>query len=83
MASDRRVLLAEVLQLPPEDRAAIAGELIRSLEDEPEEDQAAVDTAWAEEIARRVQELDSGRAKTLSRDEALRFITSDAVGYDR
>jgi putative addiction module component (TIGR02574 family) len=70
---DREELLTAALRLPTADRAAIAGALIRSL-DEEEEDQAAVEEAWAEEIRRRIQELDAGTVETFSKDEALRFI---------
>jgi putative addiction module component (TIGR02574 family) len=52
----------EVAELSEEDRAALAGLLIESLEGEPDED---VEAAWAVEIERRVADLDSGRVKTI------------------
>ena len=48
--------------LPDGDRAALAGLLIESLESEHESD---VESAWSSEIERRVQELDSGKVKTV------------------
>ena len=64
-------LLEEALQLSPEERAAVAGSLIESLEDQVDEDAEA---AWAEEIERRIQELDSGKVKTVPWSKARRMI---------
>ena len=47
----------EAAELSEEDRAALAGLLIESLEGEPDPD---IEAAWAAEIARRVAELDAG-----------------------
>lgn len=79
MASDREKLLAEVLSLPAEDRAAVAAVLLLSLEDEPDDDQESVEAAWAEEIRRRLQELGAGTAETLSAEQARELIASDAA----
>ena len=59
-------MLAEILRLPPEERARLALELIRSLDGEMEPDAAAV---WDAEIARRGGEVDAGTAETMSLDE--------------
>src|SRR3972149_9550650 len=66
-AMDPKQLLAEALQLPPEERAAIAGELIQSLDSHVDDDAEA---AWSAEIRRRLEWLDSGLAKTGPRAEA-------------
>jgi putative addiction module component (TIGR02574 family) len=52
----------EASELSEQDRAALAGLLIESLEGEPDAD---VDAAWAAEIERRVAELDAGTVKTI------------------
>jgi len=78
MAVNRKRVLAEALLLGAEDRAVIAGELIRSLDDGPDEELESVEAAWAQELRERLQKLDAGEAETLSREDALRFITSDA-----
>jgi hypothetical protein len=78
VAHNRQKILAEALGLPSEDRAAIAGALLRSLDVESDEDPDAVADAWAEEIRRRVAALDSGEAELLSPEEARRLITGDA-----
>jgi putative addiction module component (TIGR02574 family) len=50
----------------------LAGSLIESL-DEAEE---GVTEAWNEEIARRIEELDSGKVKTIPWDEVRRKVTA-------
>lgn len=59
-------MLAEILRLPPDERARLALELIRSLDTEAEP--GAVD-AWDAEIARRGAEVDAGIAETMTVDE--------------
>lgn len=64
-------MLEEALKLPAEARAALAGSLIESLEETVDEDAEA---AWAEEIRRRIEELDAGKAKTIPWSQARRMI---------
>ncbi len=59
-------VLAELFRLPPEERAKLALELIRSLDGEAEAD---ADEAWAAEIERRGAEVDAGTAETMTFDE--------------
>lgn len=68
-------LLSEALRLPPEQRAALAGELIQSLDPQVDEDAEA---AWSLEIQRRLDRLDSGKAKTVPWPEARRRILAAA-----
>jgi len=74
MTTDTSKLLEEALKLPVEARAALAGSLIESLDETVDEDAEA---AWAEEIARRVRELESGKAKTIPWSGARRMILGD------
>jgi putative addiction module component (TIGR02574 family) len=60
-------ILGTALALPPDERAWLASELIASLD---EGEDADVEAAWATEIERRIAEVDSGEAKTVSWDEA-------------
>lgn len=53
-------LLQHALQLPVDDRLALATELLESVEG-PEDPEWA--EAWAAELDRRVRELDEGRAQ--------------------
>ena len=52
----------EAAELSDEERAALAGLLIESLEGEPDPD---VEAAWAAEIKKRVAELDAGTVESI------------------
>jgi putative addiction module component (TIGR02574 family) len=65
-------LLKEAMELPPEARAALAGSLIDSLDDQVDED---AEVAWDAEIARRIRELDEGKVKLVPWAEARRRLT--------
>ncbi|WP_437575123.1 addiction module protein [Sorangium sp. So ce887] len=58
--SSRNAVLAEALQLPPEERADVAKRLIASLDGPADED---VEAAWLAEVERRLQDVDRGTAK--------------------
>ena len=72
---DARQLLTEALRLSDEERAALAGELIQSLETEVDTDAEA---AWSTEIRARLYRVDAGSAKTISWAEARRRIYAAA-----
>ena len=69
MTQEADDLLIKALMLPAEDRAAMAGSLLESLE-EPVDPSA--EEAWNEEIARPIADLDSGKAKTVPWEEVRR-----------
>ena len=73
-----RHLLAAALQLSAEERAALAGQLIESLDQQVDDDAEA---AWSVEIQRRLQRLDDGIASTVPWPEARRRILA-AVDSD-
>lgn len=54
------------MRLKPQERAALTGLLIESLEPESEE---GVEEAWLAEIERRMAELDSGSVQTIPWEE--------------
>ncbi len=60
MKRDAGDILKDALDLPPEARAAIAGTLLNSLDDQVDE---GAEAAWEAEITRRVKELDSGKVR--------------------
>ena len=64
-------LLADALKLPPQARAELAAELIDSLDQKVDEDS---EEAWSAEIARRVEDLETGRVKAVPWTEARRRI---------
>ena len=71
MSPEAEKLLKDALRLPPQARAALAGQLLESIEKEVDEDAEA---AWSVEIARRIEELESGKVKTVPWSEARRRI---------
>ena len=66
MTSQAEKLFEAAMKLPPEDRAAFAASLLSSLE--PGEDEDAEDT-WRGEVENRLEELDSGRVRAMTRDD--------------
>ena len=72
---DSKQLLIEALGLSEEERAALAAELIDSLDSEVDPDAEA---AWATEIRARVSEIESGRARVVPWSEARRRIRAAA-----
>jgi putative addiction module component (TIGR02574 family) len=65
-------LLEKVLALPAEARAALAGSLLDSLDDAVD---ASAEEEWNKEIARRIEEIDSGKVKPIPWAEARRQIS--------
>lgn len=66
MVTSATDILKQALELKEEERAELASLLIESL-DEPAEE--GIEAAWAMEIERRMADLDSGSANTLSWNE--------------
>jgi putative addiction module component (TIGR02574 family) len=62
MTHEANELLEKVLALPENERAELAGILISSLETTVDPD---VDAAWQAEVARRAQEVEAGKVKTI------------------
>jgi putative addiction module component (TIGR02574 family) len=60
-------IFAEAVELQENDRAALAGMLLHSLEPSPD---ARMDDAWVEEIKRRIKALEAGEVKSVPWEEA-------------
>ena len=73
MTSEVSELLKKALALPAEARAALAGSLLESLDDTVD---ASAEEEWSQEIARRIQELDSGKVKPSAWAEARRQVSA-------
>jgi putative addiction module component (TIGR02574 family) len=73
MTQEVSELLKKALALPPEARAALAGSLLESLDETVD---ATAEAQWNEEIARRIQELDSGKVKPIPWAEARRQVSA-------
>jgi putative addiction module component (TIGR02574 family) len=57
--------------LAPADRAELAGLLLESIEDQPEE---GVEEAWAAEIERRIADYRAGRVRMIPWSEARAYL---------
>jgi putative addiction module component (TIGR02574 family) len=64
-------ILRTALNLDPGDRADIAASLIASLDPQKDEE---VDAAWADEIKRRIEQIDKGEVRLIAADEVLRSM---------
>jgi len=73
MTEEVSELLKKALALPAEARAALAGSLLESLDDTLD---PSVEEAWSQEIARRIEELDSGKVKPVPWADARRQIAA-------
>jgi putative addiction module component (TIGR02574 family) len=71
MGTDAAELLARALTLPEAARAALADSLIESLDGPVDED---AEQAWKHEVARRLQEIDSGAVETVAWDDVRRQL---------
>jgi len=77
MKPAQRKVFEEVLRLPLEARAALVGHLLDSLDDAVDED---AESAWSKEIARRIDDLDRGKVKTVPWSVARRQILGRSGG---
>jgi putative addiction module component (TIGR02574 family) len=73
MSRDATDLLKQALTLPVAERAELAGSLIESLDSTKDE---SVEAAWVEEVARRMEQLDSGKVEPVSFEHARRRLNS-------
>jgi putative addiction module component (TIGR02574 family) len=76
MTRPSHVLLSEALELPPDERARMAAELIESL-DYAKED---VEAAWAAEIQRRVAMVESGELESTDWRTVLDRVEREVLG---
>jgi putative addiction module component (TIGR02574 family) len=65
-------VLEKALTLSTQDRGLLIDRLIESLDDGPAEE--GVEEAWAEEIKRRLDDVQSGRVKTIPAEQVLRRL---------
>ena len=61
----------EALSLSLSDRSALTRILIQTLDSEPAEDATEVQQAWQVEVEKRVDEILSGRVKTIPAEEVF------------
>ena len=75
-------LIASAMQLPLADRVALANAMLNSIEPSTGSDvpQEEVDAAWDAEIARRIDDIDSGRVSTIPSSEVWKRIGGKPSG---
>jgi len=71
MSRKAKKVLEEALTLPPPERADLAVTLLDSLDEQEDE---GVEQAWAHEIERRIQDVESGAVKMMPWSEARRRL---------
>jgi putative addiction module component (TIGR02574 family) len=76
MARGTRELLSEALELPLDERAKMAAELLESLEDV----EADVEEAWAREIERRVAAARAGELASTDWRTVLDRVEREVLG---
>jgi putative addiction module component (TIGR02574 family) len=70
MTESANSLLAQAMTLSPDDRTALAVQLLESLEESEPEVQVAEE--WAQEIERRIEEADRGNVPGVPWEEVVR-----------
>jgi putative addiction module component (TIGR02574 family) len=68
-------LLAKALGLSTKERGLLIDRLIETLDNEPAEE--GVEAAWGEEIKRRMDDIRSGRVKTIPGEQVLRELAEE------
>ena len=71
MSATLEQVAEEAKSLSLADRSALTRILIETLDAEPAEDLAEVEQAWQAEVEKRVDEIKSGRVKTIPAHEAF------------
>ena len=67
-------LLKRALSLPVDERAALANTLLDSLETVHESAASSVEDAWDQEVARRIEDLKTGKAVTVPWEQLHREL---------
>ena len=66
MSNQLEIVEAQALKLSPEERAQLADRLITSLFEDHE-----IENTWAAEVERRIEEVESGRAKLIPAADSI------------
>lgn len=68
MAGSIETLVAEAMQLPPDQRLTLAHRILSSVEPSPSSE---IDAAWEAEIRERIARYDSGESKSIPAAEVF------------
>jgi len=73
MAPELAALIEAGRELAPEDRYELVHQMLVSV-DEPDDDQQAADGAWNAELRKRIEEIESGAVELLDGEETMRLL---------
>jgi putative addiction module component (TIGR02574 family) len=68
-------LLEKALTLSTQERGLLIDRLVETLDNDPAEE--GVEAAWGDEIKRRVDDIRSGRVKTIAGEQVLRELAEE------
>jgi len=77
MTKAAKAVLADALRLGPGERAEVATEVLASLDGPADQD---AESAWEQEISRRVQAIETGAVELESWDDVRRRIENEILG---
>ncbi len=77
MSEIAQQLIASALRLAPADRAVVANAILASLEGSRDGEPADLRNAWSDEIRSRIDDIGSGRVKTIPSSEAWKMIDGE------
>lgn len=77
MSESTQQLIASALQLAPADRAVVANAILASLDGLRDDQLPDVRDAWSDEIRSRIDDIVSGRVKTIPSSEAWKMIDGE------
>jgi putative addiction module component (TIGR02574 family) len=77
MTKAAKAVLADALRLGPNERAEVAAEVLASLDGPADQD---AESAWEQEISRRVQAIEAGAIELESWDDVKRRIENEILG---
>jgi len=67
-------IMAEIELLPKDEQAFIAGRILDNLNEQDSAFDPEVEAAWEKEIARRIEEIDSGKAELIPWEEVRKQL---------
>ena len=74
MSATLEQVTEDARELSPQDRQELLARLIRDLEPQAEDSPDEIEAAWDTEIARRLEEIDSGKVKLIPAEEVFAKI---------
>lgn len=77
MTKNSQAVLADALRLGPDERAALAVEILASLDGPADPD---AESAWAEEIRRRIRSIEAGTMTLEPWEQVKRRIEREILG---